>query len=130
MIISASGMMEAGRIKHHLANNIDNPRNTILAVGYCSPVTLGAKILSGEKAVSIFGEMHEVNAEVEKIEAFSGHGDYQEMLEYISCQDKSKLKKVFLVHGETESLTFYRDVLQDAGFENIEIPELGQEFQL
>jgi metallo-beta-lactamase family protein len=130
VIISASGMMEAGRIKHHLANNIEDPNNTILAVGYCSPVTLGAKILRGDKVVSIFGEEHPVNADVERIEAFSGHGDYNEMLNYISCQDKSKLKKVFLVHGDYEAQQFYQGVLTKAGFENIEIPEHGQEFTL
>ncbi len=100
VIISASGMMEAGRIKHHLANNIENPDNTILAVGYCAPVTLGARILSGVPAVSIFGEMHPVNARIEKIEAFSGHGDYQEMIDYLRCQDPSQIKKTFLVHGD------------------------------
>jgi metallo-beta-lactamase family protein len=130
VIISASGMMEAGRIKHHLANNIDNPKNTILAVGYCSPITLGARILRGDKVVSIFGVEHSVNADVEKIEAFSGHGDYNEMLNYISCQDKSILKKVFLVHGDPESQQFYQGVLAGAGFENIEIPEHAQEFVL
>jgi len=130
VIISASGMMEAGRIKHHLANNISDPKNTILAVGYCSPVTLGAKILRGDEVVSIFGEEHPVLADVERIEAFSGHGDYNEMLNYISCQDKTKLKKVFLVHGETESQQFYKGILQEAGFDNIEIPEQGQEFKL
>jgi metallo-beta-lactamase family protein len=130
VIISASGMMEAGRIKHHLANNIEDPRNTILAVGYCSPITLGARILNGDKVVSIFGEQHPVNAEVEKIEAFSGHGDYNEMLNYISCQDKNQLKKLFMVHGEPEAQQFYKGVLENAGFRNIEVPAHGQEFTL
>jgi metallo-beta-lactamase family protein len=130
VIISASGMMEAGRIKHHLANNIEDPKNTILAVGYCAPVTLGAKILNGDKVVSIFGEQHPVNAEVEKIEAFSGHGDYNEMLNYISCQNKSQLKKLFMVHGDPDSQQFYLGVLEKAGFTNIERPEKGQEFIL
>ncbi len=130
IIISASGMMEAGRIKHHLANNISDPRNTILAVGYCAPSTLGARILSGEREVSIFGERHEVNADIERIEAFSGHGDYSEMIDYISCQDKSRLKKVFLVHGDWEAQQFYSGELQKAGFTNIEIPEQGEEFTL
>jgi metallo-beta-lactamase family protein len=130
VIISASGMMEAGRIKHHLANNIEDPKNTILAVGYCSPITLGARILRGDKVVSIFGEEHPVNADIERIEAFSGHGDYNEMLNYICCQDKSKLKKVFLVHGDFESQQFYQGVLEKAGFGNIDIPEHAQEFTL
>jgi metallo-beta-lactamase family protein len=130
VIISASGMMEAGRIKHHIANNIENPNNTILAVGYCSPSTLGARILRGEKEVSIFGVHHPVKARIEKIEAFSGHGDYQEMINFIGCQDKQQLKKVFLVHGEFSAQTFYKDKLQSAGFHNISIPEAGTEEEL
>ncbi|HNU78142.1 MAG: MBL fold metallo-hydrolase [Prolixibacteraceae bacterium] len=130
IIISASGMMEAGRIKHHLANNISDPRNTVLAVGYCSPITLGARILRGDRVVSIFGEQHEVNADVERIEAFSGHGDFNEMIDYISCQDKNRLKKIFLVHGDGEALEFYKGKLEEAGFANIEIPEQGEEFVL
>ena len=130
VIISASGMMEAGRIKHHLANNIEDPKNTILVVGYCSPTTLGARIVSGENPVSIFGEKHPVRATIERIEAFSGHGDYIEMKDYISCQDKSQLKKVFLVHGEIEAQQFYQGKLEEAGFRNISIPEAGTEVQL
>ncbi|HNX57328.1 MAG TPA: MBL fold metallo-hydrolase [Prolixibacteraceae bacterium] len=130
VIISASGMMEAGRIKHHIANNIENPKNTILAVGYCSPTTLGARILGGADEVSIFGVRHPVKADIERIEAFSGHGDYQEMANFISCQDASKVKKVFLVHGEYESATFYADYIRKRGFDNIEIPESGKEFVL
>jgi metallo-beta-lactamase family protein len=130
VIISASGMMEAGRIKHHLANNIEDPKNTILVVGYCSPTTLGARIVSGENPVSIFGEKHPVRATVERIEAFSGHGDYNEMKDYISCQDKTQLKKVFLVHGEYEAQQFYQGKLQGAGFRHISIPEAGTEVQL
>lgn len=130
VIISASGMMEAGRIKHHLANNISDPRNTVLAVGYCSPITLGARILRGDRVISIFGEHHEVNADIERIEAFSGHGDYLEMLDYLSCQDKEKLKKVFLVHGDTEAQEFYRNEMEKAGYTNVEIPSQGEEFEL
>lgn len=130
VIISASGMMEAGRIKHHIANNIENPRNTILAVGYCSPTTLGARILSGAEQVSIFGVQHPVNAKIEKIEAFSGHGDYEEMADFISCQDASKVKRVFLVHGEYESALFYANFIKKRGFDDVEIPESGREFVL
>jgi metallo-beta-lactamase family protein len=130
VIISASGMMEAGRIKHHLANNISDPRNTILGVGYCAPSTLGARILRGERLISIFGTQYEVNATIEKIEAFSGHGDYSEMLSYLNCQDKSKIKKTFLVHGDYDAQLFYKDRMKEAGFGEIEIPETGNEFVL
>jgi len=130
VIISASGMMEAGRIKHHLANNIENPKNTILAVGYCSPRTLGARILEGASEVSIFGVRHPVKAKIERIEAFSGHGDYAEMAEYLKCQDVSQVKKVFLVHGDYDAQTAYKKTLEQQGFSNIEIPATGEEWEL
>jgi metallo-beta-lactamase family protein len=130
VIISASGMMEAGRIKHHLANNIENPANTILAVGYCAPRTLGARILDGDEEVSIFGVRHPVKAKVERIEAFSGHGDYNEMADYLGCQDASQVRKVFLVHGDYEAQSAYKSKLQQTGFNNIEIPAAGDEFEL
>lgn len=130
IIISASGMMEAGRIKHHLANNISSPKNTILVVGYCAPRTLGARLVDGEKVVSIFGNKYSVNAEIVRIEAFSGHGDYSEMLSFLNCQDKSAIKKVFLVHGDYEAQTFYKDQMTAAGYTNIEIPEAMSEVTL
>ena len=128
IIISASGMMEAGRVKHHLANSISDPKNTILAVGYCSPQTLGAKILRGDKKVSIFGSIHEVKAQVEKIESFSGHGDYKEMLDYIcSCQNPKKISMTYIVHGEFKVQEFYKERMLERGFENVQIPERGFE---
>lgn len=130
IIISASGMMEAGRIKHHLANNIENRRTTILVVGYCSPRTLGHKIASGEKVVSIYGNKYQVNAQIREIDALSGHGDYEEMLRYLSCQDKSKVKKMFLVHGERPVQKTYREYLQSKGFGEIAIPEFREEVTL
>jgi metallo-beta-lactamase family protein len=129
VIISASGMMEAGRIKHHLANSISNPANTILAVGYCAPSTLGAKILRGDKEVSIYGNVYPVNAEVKQLESFSGHGDYQEMLHYLECQDKNRLKMTFLVHGEYDVQQKYRTYLESSGFNNIQIPAPGEDFE-
>jgi metallo-beta-lactamase family protein len=130
VIISASGMMEAGRIKHHLANNISNPRNTILAVGYCGPRTLGARILRGDSEISIFGVLHEVKAKIERIEAFSGHADYKEMIDFLNCQVKDKVKRTFLVHGDFESANAYKGHLLDDGYKNVEVPELGQEFEM
>ncbi len=130
VIISSSGMMEAGRIKHHLANNISDPKNTILVVGYCAPSSLGARLLSGEKIISIFGEKHLVKAKIEMIEAFSGHGDYTEMIDFINCQRKSLVDKVFLVHGDFPAQQFYALQLQKAGYTHIEIPEQGATFDL
>ncbi len=130
IIISASGMMEAGRIKHHLANNISNPKNTILIVGYCSPVTLGARIARGDKEVSIFGTVYKVNAEVKEIDSFSGHGDYKEMISFLSCQNKTEVQRTFLVHGEYETQVNYSAKLQEAGFSNIQIPSMRQEYTI
>lgn len=130
VIISASGMMEAGRVKHHLANSISDHKNTVLAVGYCAPRTLGARLLEGDKWVSIHGTKYHVNAEIKKIDSYSGHGDYKEMGDYLSCQDKEKLKKVFLVHGDPEAQLFYKNYLDGLGFNNISIPAHGEEVEI
>jgi metallo-beta-lactamase family protein len=130
IIISSSGMMEAGRVKHHLANSISNPANTVLVVGYCAPSTLGARILRGDKEISIHGNIYQVNADIERIESYSGHGDYREMADYLSCQDPEQLKQIFLVHGEYETQLKYEDYLKTKGFVNIEIPSFGKSFTL
>ncbi len=130
VIISASGMMEAGRVKHHLANHIDDPTTTILCVGYCEPKTLGARIMRGDKTVSIFGHLYEVRAELRRIESLSGHGDYSEMINYIGCQEKRRLKKIFLVHGEAATQEHFRDTLNEVGWNRVEIPEFRQEVDL
>jgi metallo-beta-lactamase family protein len=130
VIISASGMMEAGRVKHHLANNISDPKNTVLAVGYCSPQTLGARILSGAPEVSIHGIVYPVRADIRKIESFSGHADYREMIQFLNCQEKTGLEKVFIVHGEYETQKKYVAELQKEGYKNIEIPARGQEYSI
>ncbi len=130
IIISSSGMMEAGRVKHHLANNISNPKNTVLVVGYCEPSTLGAKIKRGESPVSIFGNSYEVRADVEALESFSAHGDYSEMIVYMSCQDKKQIKKMFLVHGEEHVMEDYKKILEENRFSNIQIGEKGVEYEL
>ena len=127
VIISASGMMEAGRVKHHLANNISDPRNMVLAVGYCAPSTLGARIMRGDKEVSIHGTVYEVRAEIRKIDSFSGHADYREMIDFLGCQDKSALEKTFLVHGDYETQKKYASSLNSEGYTNVEIPARGQE---
>ncbi len=131
IIISSSGMAEAGRVKHHIANNIANPNNTILMIGYCAPMTLGARLQEpGLSEISILGEIRPVNAKIMRIEAFSGHGDYSEMIDFLHCQDSEEIQKIFLVHGEYESQTFYKDQLEIDGFRNIEIPRSGDLFEL
>lgn len=130
VVISASGMAEAGRVKHHIRNSIDDPRNTILIVGYAEPQSLGGKLRSGEKEVNIFGEIHAVRAEVRVVEGLSAHGDYKEMLQYLSCINASEVERVFLVHGEPEALEHWKVHLHGAGFRNITIPELHEEFMV
>lgn len=130
IIISASGMMEAGRVKHHLANNIENPKTTILCVGYCSPTTLGAKIMRGDNEVSIFGSKYKVRATLARIEAFSGHADYKELIQYLSCQNKKKVKNIFIVHGEDSSRAAYSQHLTDAGFKNNSIPKFRESVEI
>lgn len=130
IIISSSGMMEAGRVKHHLANTISDSRNTVLVVGYCAPQTLGARILRGDEEVSIHGNRYPVRAEIFRIESFSGHGDYQEMLSYLSCQKSELLREIFLVHGELHAQEFFKDHLERKGFRNILIPEQNAVFSI
>jgi metallo-beta-lactamase family protein len=122
IIISSSGMAEAGRIKHHLANNIENPKNTVLIVGYCSPNSLGAQLKNGEAIVRIFGQEKIVRAAVEVMDSFSAHADYHEMIAHLSCQDKEKVKSIFLVHGEIETQSFFKEKLLESGFKNVSIP--------
>ncbi len=127
IIISASGMLEAGRIKHHVANHISDPSTTILIVGYCTPTSLGARIQDPKlQWVSIFGFDHKIKAQVTKIEGFSGHGDYREMIDYISrSQNISAIRRTFIVHGESAAQEAYKDHLYEAGFRNIDIPDKG-----
>ena len=132
IIISSSGMLEAGRIKHHVSNHIDDPSTTILIVGYCTPTSLGARIQDPKlRFVSIFGYDHRIRAHVTKIEGFSGHGDYQEMIQYFTaCQDAKQVQKVFIVHGEYTAQEAMKAHLQEAGFGEVAIPKKGEEFSI
>ena len=127
VIISASGMADAGRVKHHISNNIENSRNTILLVGYCEPNSLGGRLMAGAKEVHIFGVLHEVHAEVGSIRSMSAHGDYKDLLQFLSCQDAKKVKTVFIVHGEYDVQQAFRTRLLENGFTDVEIPELHSE---
>lgn len=111
IIISASGMLEAGRIKHHVANHISDPSTTILIVGYCTPTSLGARIQNPDlKWISIFGFDHKIKAQVSKIEGFSGHGDYKEMIDYLTRSvNVEAVRRTFIVHGELAAQETYKD---------------------
>ncbi len=130
IIISADGMCEAGRILHHLANNISDERNTVLIVGYMAENTLGRKILEGEKEVHIMDNWYKVKANVRKINAFSAHADYTETLEWLNEIDTSKLKKIFLVHGEKDAQEFLENHLKENGFKDIQIVKYGESYDL
>ena len=123
VIISASGMADAGRVKHHISNNIENSRNTILFTGYCEPRSLGGRLMAGDKEVSIFGVQHEVHAEIGAIRSMSAHGDYEDMSQWLACQDPRQVKKVFLVHGEYEVQQNFKERLIRKGFTDVEIPD-------
>jgi len=130
VIISSSGMAEAGRVKHHIKNNINNEKNTILLVGYCEPNSLGGHLLHREPEVFIFGERYEVKAEVQSIKSMSAHGDYEDLLHFISCQDPERVKQLFLVHGEYEVQQKFRERILDKGFASVEIPYQHQKIEI
>ena len=130
IIISSSGMCEAGRIQHHLANNIENPNNIIMMVGYSAQNTLGRKIMDGEERVKIFGEEYELKAEVVVLNSFSAHADYKEMLNYFNQFDKERIQKFFLVHGDPEQQEPFKNRLLANGFKNVIIPSKGDVFEI
>lgn len=130
VIISASGMAEAGRVKHHISNNIENSRNTILLTGYCEPHSLGGRLKLHPKEVNIFGQPHQVNAEIAEMRSMSAHGDYEDLCQFLSCQDPRAVKKLFLVHGEYPVQSDFRERLIRKGFQDVEIPEMHQEIGL
>ncbi len=130
VIISASGMAEGGRVKHHISNTIENSRNTIVFTGYCEPNSLGGRLLAGEKEVGIFGVKHEVHAEIGTIRSMSAHGDYEDLSQWLACQDKTQVKKIFLVHGEEVVQEEFKQRLLRKGFRDIEIPPRHYEIGL
>ena len=123
VIISASGMADAGRVKHHISNNIESSRNTILLTGYCEPHSLGGRLMAGEKEVHIYGVEHQVHAEIGAIRSMSAHGDYEDLCQWLACQDPKQVKKLFLVHGEYPVQQDFKQRLIKKGFADVEIPE-------
>jgi len=126
IVIAASGMCEAGRVVHHLANSVGNPRNMILIVGYQAEQTLGKKLVMKEREVNIFGEPHQVNAEVVVLNSFSGHADRNELLHYIGKFSAKRIKHVFLVHGDLDQAEKLEGGLRGLGFERVSIPVRGE----
>jgi metallo-beta-lactamase family protein len=130
IIISASGMCEAGRILHHLRNNVEDPKNTILIVGYCAPHTLGRRIVERRPEVKIFGEPYRLRAEVEVMNEYSAHADEPELVGFVSHLDPDRLKRIFLVHGDPERQLPLAEALKAAGYPDASGPGRGEAVEL
>ncbi len=130
IIISASGMAEAGRILHHLANNIQDPKNLILFVGYAAEHTLARKIMDGHNEVNILGGTYKVKSQVKKMDYFSAHADQNELINYLKFNPPEKLKHIFLVHGEQEQAMPLMAKLKQKGYENVHFPASEDIFEL
>lgn len=130
VIISASGMCEAGRILHHLRNNITDSRNTVMMVGYCADHTLGKRLIERRPSVNIFGEPHNLRAEVVVMNSYSAHADEPGLLDFVGKLDRERLQKVFLVHGAPERQQRFKTALEEKGYTNVHIPSHGASFVL
>jgi metallo-beta-lactamase family protein len=130
VIISASGMCEAGRILHHLRNNIEDSRNTVMIVGYCADHTLGKRIVERQPVVRIFGQEHALRAEVVVMNSYSAHADEPGLLHFLGSLDRDQLQRVFLVHGAPERQELFRAALEREGYRHLVIPEHGASFDL
>ena len=130
IIISASGMAEGGRIVHHLRNNLGDARAVVLFVGYAAEHTLARRIMDGNREVKIFGETFQVRCKVHTMDAFSGHADKNELLEYVGYTSPDLLKNIFLVHGEAKQSEPFRDALLAKGYTDVRIPKQGDVVEL
>jgi metallo-beta-lactamase family protein len=130
IIIAASGMMEAGRIRHHLLHALPHPANGVLAVGFCAPGTLGAELLAGARTVHLWGRVVPVRASVARMEFYSAHADRTELLRFVGSQHPGQLKRVFLVHGVDEAREAFRQQLEARGYPAVTLPRMGERFEL
>ena len=123
-------MAEAGRIRHHIKSCIGSISNTIMIVGYCEPQSLGGELVAGAQRVHIMGEFYNVNADVVMMPGLSAHGDYNDLLHFLSCQDQEQVSKLFLVHGEYKVQEEFQQRLRTKGFRTIAIPDQHSETEL
>jgi metallo-beta-lactamase family protein len=130
IIISSSGMCEAGRILHHLKNNVEDSRNTILIIGFMAEHTLGRRIADREKKIKIFGEEYELNAQVKILNEFSAHADYKEITEHIKKMNVKSIKKIFLVHGEKKAQEHLKTYLHENTNIPVQIVKIKEKYQL
>ncbi len=126
IIISASGMAEAGRILHHLKNNITHPNHLVLFVGYAAPETLARKMMDGAKQVRIFGEEYPVRCQVRTMDYFSSHADRNELAGYLRQLPPQRLRHLFLVHGDEDQALPFKERLESMGYRNVTIPTPGE----
>ena len=117
-------------MRHHIAHNVEDAKNTILLTGYCEPRSLGGRLKEQPEQVSIFGKRFEVRAQIAEITSLSAHGDYDDLSQWLACQSPAEVKKLFLVHGEYEVQQRFKEKLQKKGFRDIEIPALHEEVGL
>lgn len=129
IIVSASGMCEGGRILHHLVHNIENPKNTVLIVGYCAENTLGRRIVEKERKVNIFGEPYWLNAEVVVLNSFSAHADRDDLLRYMRAVE-GEMEHVFLVHGDVKRTLAFAETVRTQYACPVDIPEEGHSVEL
>ncbi len=130
IIISSSGMISGGRVEQHIANNIENHYCTILLIGYAAEGTLGRELLSGLKTLKIKTKEYKVNAKIRKIDVFSGHADQKGLMEFVKYQNPNSIKKIFLSHGEEQSMNDFKELLEQHKYKEVILPEKNQIFHL
>ena len=126
VVLSASGMAEAGRILHHLRNTVEDPKHTILIVGYMAEHTLGRRIVERREEIKIFGRPHPLRAEVAVMNYFSAHTDEPGLVDFIGSLDRERLQRIFLVHGDEERQQALQERLQNKGYRDVHSPTRGE----
>jgi len=130
IIVSSSGMIQGGRIEHHVKTNLQNTRATILMIGFAAEGTFGHQLLNGRSTVEINKKEVEVKARIASIDVFSGHADLNGLLKFVRVQKSEKLKKIFIVHGEYNNMLAFQEHLNQAGYPQAEVPQRGQSYDL
>jgi metallo-beta-lactamase family protein len=130
IIISSSGMVQGGRIEHHVKANIQNPYATILMIGFAAEGTLGHQLLHGDKTLEIGDKKFAILANIRSIDIFSGHGDQNDLLDFMKAQNPDTLKQTFLIHGEESSMRDFKALLEQHQYKNVTIPAKGETFEL
>jgi metallo-beta-lactamase family protein len=123
-------MLEGGRIQQHIINNLGNAYCTLLMIGFCAEGTFGDQLLKAKETIRIGDKHYKIQCKIKQTDVLSGHGDRDDLIKFIKAQPSDKLKNIFLVHGEEESMIAFKDTLAEIGYTHVEIPEKGQTFEL